>query len=75
MAQRGQRAGLPAQPRQEMLVASELLGQNLDRHVPAERRVVRPVDLSHPALAQELQDLVGTKSPARFHVSAEKRFT
>ncbi len=39
-------------------VLGELIGQDLDRHVPAEFGILRPIDLSHPSLANRLDDLV-----------------
>ena len=40
----------------------ELLGGDLDGHVPIEARIPRPVHLSHAAFSERRQDLVGTGS-------------
>ena len=38
--------------------------QHLDRDVAVQPRIVRPVDLAHPAGAEQAHDFVGTKSRA-----------
>ena len=50
--------GLSLEPSQAFLVLGELLRQDLDRHIPAELSVSGPVNLSHPAFADGLEDLV-----------------
>jgi len=39
--------------------------QDLDRDLPPETRVPRPVHLAHPSGAQRREDLVGTEATAR----------
>ena len=57
-------------PRLAFEALARLLGirqsgrQDLDRHLAAEPRVPRPVDLSHPARAERRKDLVGTEAGA-----------
>ena len=36
----------------------ELVGQDLDGHIPSELQVVRSINLAHPAFADGLDDLV-----------------
>jgi hypothetical protein len=43
-------------------IASELVRQNLDRHVSSEPRVFRFVKLSHPARAEGSENLVGAEA-------------
>ncbi len=43
---------------QPLFVLDELIGQNLDRHIPAELPILRPIDLPHSAFANGLEDLV-----------------
>ena len=42
-------------------VRGERRRQDLDRHVAAQPRILRPVDLSHPARAERREDLVGAQ--------------
>ena len=56
---------LALEARERVRVLRQPLGQDLDRDRPAEPRVPRPVDLSHPARAQGRQDLVGAETGAR----------
>ena len=62
------------EPRRERLLleTSHPLGilgergrEHLDRHVPAEARIPRPVDLPHAAGPERREDLVGTEASAR----------
>jgi hypothetical protein len=43
------------------VVRDERLGEDLDRHVPVELGVARPVDFTHAAGAQRRYDAVGTE--------------
>ena len=43
---------------QAVRVLSELIGQDFDRHVAAELRILRSIDLSHSAPSDGLEDLV-----------------
>ena len=53
VVQRRQRLGFAGEPRQPFGVAGEEIGQHLDRDIAVERRVARPIDLAHPAGAEE----------------------
>jgi hypothetical protein len=63
--QRGQGTRLAPEARQPFRVAGELGRQGLDRHVPAEFAVVRPVDLAHSSRAQHAEDAVRPQLPSR----------
>ena len=72
MVQRGDRARFALEPLPANRVARELRGQDLDRDVAHETRVVGAIDLAHAATAQRLDDLIGTE-PGSFrerHVPA-----
>jgi len=43
---------------QSFRILGELIRQNLDRHIPAELSISRPINLAHPALPDGLDDLV-----------------
>ena len=58
MVQRREDLGLPLESSQSLLVLGELIRQHFDRHIPAEFPISRPIDLSHPAFADRLEDLV-----------------
>src|SRR5262249_49699290 len=58
VAQRRKRLGLLLEARDAHRVARERGGQNLDRHVAAERRVARAVNLAHAAEAERLGDVI-----------------
>jgi hypothetical protein len=45
----------------------ELVGQDLDRHLPGEVRVLGAVDLAHPALTELFSDVIVTEYFA-YHV-------
>ena len=66
MIQRGQQASLAVEARAPPGIDAEDLGQNLDRDVAAELRVVGAIDLPHPAGAQELNDPIRTDRRPRF---------
>ena len=56
---------LAQEPFTEALVQSQLRGDELDRHRPLQPAVIRPVDDSHPALADQLfQPVAEELSPA-----------
>src|SRR5262249_43646458 len=59
--ERSDGAGLALEAADEVGVGKESLRQDLDRHLAAEARVLRPVDLSHSALAERRADLVGAQ--------------
>ena len=58
---RGEQPRLTLEPRALLRCREELLGKDLDRHVPAQARVVGAVDLAHPAGAERREDLIGTE--------------
>ncbi len=62
MREGGDRLRLPLEARERRGVAGDALGKDLDRDVPVEPRVPRPVDLAHPARAERRQDLVGAET-------------
>ena len=57
-------ASLPLESLQPFRVVRENRRKNLDRHVPMQSRVSRPVDLSHPACANYAENLIGTEPVA-----------
>ena len=63
--QRGEHLGLSLKPLQALFVLSELVREDLDRDLPPKLRVLRPVDLAHPALADGLENLVVGESFGR----------
>jgi hypothetical protein len=58
VVQRSEKVRLPIEPRDLLSIAREELGQELQRHVSSERRIPSPVDGSHAAFAELLDDLV-----------------
>jgi hypothetical protein len=58
VVERGGGPGLPLEPLEDRRVALHLVGEELDRHPPAEARVLRLEDDSHAARAEPAQDLV-----------------
>ena len=58
MIEPGDRLGLSLEARDAFRVLSDRCRQHLDRHVPIEPLVARPVDLAHPTLADLLDDAV-----------------
>ena len=57
MVQGGGGTCLLHEPPTAALVGHTVGGEHLDRHVPAEARVARAVDLAHPARTQQRDDL------------------
>ena len=55
---------LALEPRERVGIRGDGLGQNLDRDVPVELPVPRPVHLPHPARAERREDLVGAEARA-----------
>ena len=64
MVQRRGRAGLLLEPGDPVPIQGQGLRQNLDRHVAAELRILRPVYLSHPTRTQGRQDLEAAEASA-----------
>ena len=62
MIEGGQHLGLALEARKPVGIRGERLGKNLDRDVAAELRVLRPIDLSHPARAERREDLVRSEA-------------
>ena len=62
MVQRSQNAGLPLESSKALGVLRHLLQQELDRHLSTELRVFRTINLSHAALAAQLDNLVGAQT-------------
>ena len=62
MVQRGERPRLALEARDPVGVRGKEVGQDLDRDVPIEARVARPVDLAHPARTKGSEDLVPADS-------------
>ena len=56
----GQQLGFPLKPGQSLGVPGELLGQHLDGHFTVEVGVLGPVDLTHTAFTDFLQNFVMT---------------
>ena len=59
MVERGSGPGLLDEAPPTVLVRHALGGQDLDRDLPAQARVARPIDLPHPPRAQQREDFVG----------------
>src|SRR5205085_1459667 len=64
MRERGDGLGLALEAGERVGVRGQLRGEDLDRDLPVELRVARPVDLAHPARAERREDLVGTETGA-----------
>ena len=64
MIQRRERLRLAFEPRQAVGVRGERVWQDLDRDLAAQRRVRRPVHLSHPAFTDLGGDFVDAEARA-----------
>ena len=64
--QRRDGPSLPLETRRRIGIRAQRIRQHLDRHVAAQPRVARTVDLAHPAGAQHPDDLVVSEILARF---------
>jgi hypothetical protein len=62
--ERRERLRLALEPRHALRVVGERVRQDLDRHLAAERRVRRPIHLTHSAFANERGDLVDAEAGA-----------
>ena len=58
MIQRCEQLRLALKPREPLGVVRELVGQDLDRHLAREVRVLGAIHLSHPALTELFRDAV-----------------
>ena len=63
--ERGERLRLALEPRQAVGIRGEDLRQDLDRHLPIELRVARPLDLPHPACSERAEDFVRAHPASR----------
>ena len=61
MTQTRHRAHLPLKALQNLGPIRKMREQNLYHHVAAQSRILRAVDLSHPARTERRQDFVGTQ--------------
>ena len=64
MVQRSQNLGFTLKPRQPLRVGRECFGEDLERHLTLELRFGGPIDLAHPALADQGGDIVMAESGA-----------
>lgn len=64
MIERGPHLGLALKSRQPLGIPREGVGQDLDDHLAFELRIPRAVDLTHPALTNEGDDLVHADASA-----------
>src|SRR5450759_1767385 len=65
MIERREQLRLPLKARHPFLVLEELFRQDLQRNDPLESRVLRPVNLAHPARAERRKDFVRSEARAR----------
>ena len=52
------RPGFGEETAQGRLVTGEMIGEDLDRHVPAAQRIVCEQDVTHAPLAEDARDLI-----------------
>src|SRR5664279_1928705 len=64
MVQAREQFRLALEPSTPLTIFEELFRQHLQRHHPINARVLRPVDLSHPARTERREDLVGAETSA-----------
>ena len=57
MVQRGQRLGFTQEAREPLRVVRERLGQDLDRDIPIELGIARPIDFAHASATDRLDQL------------------
>ena len=62
MTERRRRARLALEPTEAVRIVSELLGQDLDRDLPAQACVGSEIDGTHAALAELVTDFVGSET-------------
>ena len=60
----GKGPGLLLESSEGFAIGRHLVRQNLESDLAVEMRVLRPIDLAHPTLAEEIQDLVVAQSLA-----------
>src|ERR1039457_921002 len=64
MVQAREQFRLALEPPTPLTIFEDLFRQPLQRHHPINARVLRPVDLSHPARTERREDLVGAETSA-----------
>ena len=64
VVQRSEYSRLPFEAGQPLGVLRDLLQEQLDRHLAAELRILRPIDLSHAPGTEGRNDLVVTQASA-----------
>ncbi len=64
--QGGEDTGLTLEPGHTFRISGDLLQEELDRDLATELGVLRPIDLSHAALSNQLDDLVRSQASAGF---------
>ena len=64
MVQRGEDFGFTFKPGKAIRILRERLGQHLERDIPVELGIRGPIDLAHPAFADEGSDVVMAESGA-----------
>src|SRR5262245_9978416 len=75
MIQRGQQLRFTPESCHPLRVSRKAVGKNLQRHVAAELRVPRSIDLAHPARSQRFADLVVSDRTANPACSAIRRIS
>ncbi len=66
MVQRGEDSCFTLEPGQAFRIIGEQVGQDFEGHISVELGVPSPIHLSHAALAEQLDDLVGAQARACF---------
>jgi hypothetical protein len=65
VSQAGENLGFALEPRPAFRVCRQLIGQDLERHIPFEAAVASAIHLAHSARAKGGGDLVGAEPSAR----------
>ena len=73
MVERGHGAGFTPESRQALRIGGDLGRQHLERDIAAEPRIVRAIDVAHPAGTEGRQDLVGADALTLREVHGERR--
>ena len=63
--ERGERAGLALEPRPPLGIGRDECRQDLDRHLPIQLGVARPIHLSHPPCAEGADDFIRSDARSR----------
>ena len=64
VVQGGKDFGFPLKASQAFFIFGERIGEDLQGHVPIERRIGRPIDDAHPAFTQTARDLEDAEATA-----------